>query len=325
MIVTIKDKQKQLNRFREKGEYFKTLSTGLSTLDEIYRIVRGYPLFIGGAVHQGKSEFTLELAVSCAKLHGFKFAVYLGEAGLTEISIAEICQKYIGKPYLGQFAMSESDLIEAHQFIEHHFVFLQIEDLTVKSFYEEVDKAEKELGIKFEGTILDPFNDVRNESGNHGGTHIWLEEELKYIRNVSEKSNRLDIVVFHVSDIKPMKDDNTGQWYVRGALKTEWAGGQVVSRRAMTMLLVYVPPEWLCDETGQPYGKNKTIVYNQKAKPKGSGRLGHAVINWDWKKNRYFEEVNGVRKYMLDKPTNKIAPQMPMNVGFDSVINENPF
>ena len=122
-----------------------------------------------------------------------------------------------------------------------------------------------------------------------------------------------------------MKDDNTGQWYVRGALKTEWAGGQVVSRRAMTMLLVYVPPEWLCDETGQPYGKNKTIVYNQKAKPKGSGRLGHAVINWDWKKNRYFEEVNGVRKYMLDKPTNKIATQMPMNVGFDSVINENPF
>jgi len=88
MIVTIKDKQKQLHRFREKGEYFKTLSTGLSTLDEIYRIVRGYPLFIGGAVHQGKSEFSLELAVSCAKLHNFKFAVYLGEAGLTEISIA---------------------------------------------------------------------------------------------------------------------------------------------------------------------------------------------------------------------------------------------
>jgi len=35
--------------------------------------------------------------------------------------------------------------------------------------------------------------------------------------------------------------------------------------------------------------------------------------------------VNGMRKYMLDKPTNQIAPQMPMNVGFDSVINENPF
>jgi hypothetical protein len=324
MIVTIKDRQKQLNKFREKGEYFKTLSTGLTSLDDIYRIVRGYPLFIGGAVHHGKSEFTLELAVSCAKLHGYKFAVYLGEAGLTEISMAEICQKYIGKPYLGQFAMSEADLIEAHQFIEHHFVFLQIDDLTVKSFYEEVDRAEKELGIKFEGTILDPFNDVKNESGNHGGTHIWLEEDLKYIRKVSEKSNRLDIVVFHIGDIKPMKDDS-GQWYVRGALKTEWAGGQVVSRRAMTMLLVYVPPEWLCDENGQPYGKNKTIIYNQKAKPKGSGRLGQCVINWDWKKNRYFEEVNGMRKYMLDKPTSQVAPQMPISVEFDSVINDNPF
>jgi len=43
--------------------------------------------------------------------------------------------------------MSEADLIEAHQFIEHHFVFLQIDDLTVKSFYEEVVKAEKELVI----------------------------------------------------------------------------------------------------------------------------------------------------------------------------------
>lgn len=323
MIVQIKDKEKSLRGIRESGKVFDLLKTGLDCLDEIYRPVKGYPLFIGGSVHNGKSEFSLELCVSLAKNYGFKFACYLGEAGNVEIAFIEIAQKLIGKQYYGENKMTEADIIEAHQFIEKHFILLDIPDLTVKGFYEAVLKAEKELEVKFDGTLFDPFNDAKNESGMHGGTHIWLEEDLKYIRVQAQKHRRIDVVVFHVQEIKPIQDKESGVWYVRAALPTEWAGGQVVHRRAFTQLLVYRTPSWMKDANGVPYGENTTMVCNQKAKPKGTGKIGVAVFKWDWKANRYYEEVNGMRKYMLESKRDQIRPKMPVNVSFDKLIGED--
>lgn len=319
MIVNISDISKNLRKIKEKGKYFDLFNTGLKSLDEIYQVVKGYPLFIGGNVHAGKSEFSLELCVSLAKNHGFKFACYLGEAGKPEISFIEIAQKLIGKNY---FHFNEGDVIESEQFIEKHFTLLSIDDLTVRGFYDEVDSLE----IKFDGTLFDPFNDAKNGTATHGGrTDIWLEEDLKYIRKCSERSNRLDVVVFHIKDINATQDKETGNWFTRPALPSEWAGGQVVNRRAFTQLLVYKVPTWFKDENGVPYGENKTIIYNQKAKPKGSGRIGNVVIGWDWKRNRYYEEIDGFRKYMVDKPTQQVAPQFPANVDFDNLIDDMPF
>ncbi len=321
MIVNYKDISGELRKIKDKGKYFELYPTGLQATDNIFQGVKGFPLFIGGQVHHGKSEFTLELAVSWAKFQGFKFAVYLGEAGKPEISWIEIAQKYIGKLY---FDFSEGDLIEAGQFIEKHFTILHIEDLTVKGFYEEVSNAETEKGFKFDATIFDPFNDAKNGTAEHGGrTDIWLEEDLKLIRKVSAKHNRIDIVVFHVQEIKPIKDVDSGNWFVRNAMPTEWAGGQVVHRRAFTQLLIYRIPEWMKDENGQPYGNNMTMVINQKAKPKGSGKLGKAIIGWDWQRNRYFEEINGTRKYMLDKASSQIAPSKTFEVDFNDIFKDD--
>ena len=302
MKVDLKNISNKLFEIRDKGTVFNLYYTGLDSLDEIYKAVKGYPLFIGGHVHHGKSEFALELAVSLSIHHGFKWCVYLGEAGKTEIAVIEIAQKVIGKNF---FYFTESDYTYAMQFIEQYFILLEIDDLTVTGFYEEVEKT----GV-FDGTLFDPFNDAKNGTSQHGGrTDIWLEEDLKYIRKQSHKHNRLDIVVFHVQDIKPIKDDS-GNWYSRIALPTEWAGGQVVNRRAFTQLYVYKIPKFLKDENGVEYGDNKTMIINQKAKPKGTGKVDKVVINWDWKANRYYEESSGTRKYMLDKTSKQIEPKM---------------
>ncbi len=323
MGVRISDKTKELRKIKTQGFYYKTYPTGLSGLDEIFKVVKGFPLYIGGQVHNGKSEFTLELAVSMSMQYGFVYCCYLGEAGTVEMAFIEIAQKVVGKSY---FDFKESDHTYAEQFIQKHFVLLEIEDLTVKGFYKEVLKTEKELEIKFDGTIFDPFNDAKNESGAHGGTHIWLEEDLKYIRNESQKHNRNDIVVFHVRDLEATLDKESGHWYIRAALPTEWSGGQVVHRRAFQQLLVHRIPKWSKDENGVPYGDNKTLIKLQKAKPKGSSKIGQRVLNWDWKKNRYFEELEvgskKAKKYMLDK-----LPifQQEENVLFSDVIENDPF
>ena len=307
MIVRIEDKLKELQAISDKGRYFDLYDTGLSGLDEVYKAVKGYPVYIGGYPFSGKSEFATELAISLSIRHGFKWCVYLGEAGKTEIAIAEIASKIIGKSY---FYMSESDKVYAHQFISERFFFVELPSFTIKEFYDEVSKAEKDLGIKFTGTILDPFNDIVNESVKHGGTHIWMEEDLKYIRKQSQDNDRIDIVVMHIQDIKPIQDKDSGVWYMRPAMPSEWANGQVIQRRAYTMLLVYRVPEDLKDENGVPFGENKTWIINQKPKPKGTGKKGKALICWDWKANRYYEESGGTRKYMLDKSSKQIEPKM---------------
>lgn len=322
MIIRIEDRAKELTKIHSDGKYFDTLSTGLTSVDEIYKVVKGYPLFVAGHPHHGKSEFTLELAISLSINHGFVWAVYLGEAGKIEISMCEIASKLIGKPY---FNLTQSEIAYAHNFISEKFIFIEQDFLTVSGFYDEVEKAEKQLDKKIHGTILDPFNDVKNETSKHGRTDIWLEDDLKLIRSISKRFNRVDIVVTHVQEIKPIQDKETGNWYVRPAMASEWAGGQVWQRRGMTMLLVYRVPDWMRDEHGVPYGDGKAFIINQKAKPKGSGRIGKAVINWDWQKNRYFEEKNGTRKYMLDKTSAQIQPKRSNNVDFDSVIDNEPF
>lgn len=298
MIQRVQDIQKKLNAIREDG-FKKGYSTGWSKLDEIYTVVPGYPLFVAGAPFSGKTEFVFELMLSLSVREKFKWIIYSGEHGGNEVAVAELCHKYVGKPYykktvLGEvnpFAMSEGERSGAEYFIGEHFYFIDnLQDFTVKKFYDIVDTAEKQYGVTFNGTLLDPFNDVKNESNSHGRTDLWLEDDLKYIRNISAEKKRIDIVVNHIADVKPVTDKNTGMRYVPPALPTEWAGGRVWHRRAFTMLLIYRPPGFILDENGRTYEANETIVYNQKAKPKGSGKVGNRSLLYDWKTNRYYEK-----------------------------------
>jgi hypothetical protein len=186
--------------------------------------------------------------------------------------------------------MSDSEKIQAEMFIDEHFVFLSDEeDMTLKQFYDVVNKAENELGIQFDTTLFDPFNDAIDESQNHGGSHHWLNYELKQVRKISRKNKRIDILINHIADVQTTIDKETGQAYKRPALPDEWNGGRTWLRRGFLMLLIYRPPAWLRDANGEPYGENVSLIFVQKAKPKGVAKYGSiSKLFWDWKSNRYY-------------------------------------
>lgn len=283
-------KTNELHRLREHG-IIRGKDTGLKPLDEVFSLVKGYPLFVAGSPGAGKSEFVLELLLNSSVLYGWKHFIYMGENGEVEDIIGELCYKYICKPFkkLSGYAMDEPERIQAEMFVEEHFVFVDdSKDYRLEDFYKEAAEAEKEFGIKFDTTLFDPFNDLIDDSAVMGGSHLWLNKELKYVKKVSKKNKRIDILITHVSDIKPSIDEDTKKAYTRPALPDEWSGGKVWRRRGFNMLLVYVPPAWLKDENGIPYGENKTQIHIQKAKPKGSAKYGAiATLNWNWKYNRY--------------------------------------
>jgi hypothetical protein len=332
---TVKDKTQDLNNHFKTG-FVKGESTGWPNLSEHLTVKKGYPIFVAGAPHSGKTEFILELMLSLSIHKGYKWFVYTGEAGSLEELIGELCYKIIGKPYgnkviHGQkISMSEAEKTYAEMVISEHFWFLDtedtkstIKDFTVDQFYALVDEVENSEGIKFDGTLIDPWNDVINETNEYGGREdLWLADALKVCRRDAKAKKRLNIVINHISDLKPLFDKETNRRYYPAALPSEWAGGRTWWRRAFLMLLIYRPPVFMTDpDNGIPYADNETHVIIQKAKPKGIAKLGRCKLYWDWKTNRYYEEPEFVTSpFVAEKKV--IEP----NLSFDETpVDDMPF
>lgn len=260
---------------------------GLASLDEIVGFKKGFPVFIGGAPHSGKTEIGLEWLMHLSIQRKYKWFCYLGEGGSVEDVFLELMFKYLKKPY--KWA-SESEKVQAEYFVNEHFVIANDDlDFMIGGFYDAVTEAENELGIKFDGTFFDPFNDIEEELTKFNGREDkFLAYALKEVRKSSKKHKRIDFVVNHIADVKAIQDKDSGNFYMRAALANEWSGGRTWWRRAFLMFLIYRPPTFLKDSNGMPYAENETHVYCQKAKPKGTCKMGRRSVFWDWQKNRFY-------------------------------------
>lgn len=282
----LSDKQSEVRIVAEIGNS-DVVHCGIFALDEIIGFKPGYPVFIGGAPHSGKTEMGLEWLVNLSILRGYKHFCYLGEGGSIEHVFIELMHKFLQKPY--KYA-TESEKAQAEYFINEHFVIANDDlDFMVSGFYEAVTEAEKEYKIKFDTTFFDPFNDIEEELLKFNGREDkFLAYALKEVRKSSKANKRIDFVVNHIAGIKAMIDTETKQRYFPPALQDEWAGGRTWWRRAFLMVLIYRPPQFLKDENGKNWEANETHVICQKAKPKGIAKLGRVSVFWDWKKSRYY-------------------------------------
>ncbi|MEO6901589.1 MAG: hypothetical protein ABI241_00720 [Bacteroidia bacterium] len=284
-FIRLTQKINEIKKFAETG-LSDLKSTGIASLEGNMAIKKGYPIFIGGAPHSGKTEFTFEILVNLSIQYGWKHFVYCGEGGNVEHIYYELLHKHIQKPY--KYA-TESEKINSEYFINEHFIVCNHDlDFTIDEFYKAVEKTEKALNIKFDTTVFDPFNDIKDETELFGGREDkYLAYALKKVRISSKMNNRVDILVNHIADIRAIVHES-GNRYMPPAMPNEWAGGRTWWRRGFLMLLVYRPPIFFKDLDGNPPTENETHIYVQKAKPKGVAKLGVSKIFWDWKKNRYY-------------------------------------
>ena len=295
------DLASKLTILRHEGNQ-KGLDTGFASLKDFVTLKKGYPLFIAGSPGAGKSEFTMELLLNCSILYGWKHFIYAGEGGNPEDVFADLVSKYIEKPFISNgnhFAMTESEKTRGEMFINDHFVIANSDiEFTIKEFLKAVNDCENDLGIQFDTTTFDPFNDVKEEMAEHGNREDkYLASVLKAIRISSKVNKRIDIFVNHIADVKALLDKDSNTRYIPPALPSEWSGGRTWWRRAFTMLLIYRPSVNVKSENGTPHEANEMHVYIQKIKPKGVGKLGICRLFWDWQKNRYYSWIEGQKVY----------------------------
>lgn len=291
--------------------------TGFKCLDDLLSFKLGYQTFFLGFAGAGKTEVQLEMLFNQSERFGWKHGLLSGEIGNTEDVIGELISKRIRKPFLksSQFGATEREVYEAMAWLDEHFYPMNGEetDYNLKSFYAYWKQLERDMGIKLQTTSIDPFNDLDEELANYANREDkYLAWALKTTRKEAKTNNWHNIIVTHAKDMPPIiLKDITDQDVYCTAVPTlnSFAGGPVWGRRAFNVVGVWRPEHnrvngrislTINPATGLPFEENEAILKVLKAKPKGTAKKGATSIYFDWKKNRYYENIDGKASFAFE-------------------------
>lgn len=270
-----------------------------------YTIKEGCTTYIGSAPASGKTELWFEILINLSCLHNWNHVVFSPETGSSAEIFAELCYKYIGKPYVqGQNSMTNSEQIVAEMFINEHFIVIDPidEDLTITKFYDLVDEIERKEGMKIHTTTIDPWNELTEEflPSDLGREDKYLSRILGTVRKNARRTGRHNCVINHVRD-QPMVSSKTIAGtdisYFPMPSARDFAGGQVWFRKGLSVLIPWRPPYGLMDSDGVGAEKNEVHLKVAKSKPKGVSKNGVYKLYLDLDKYQF---------YMLDYKGNRV-------------------
>lgn len=323
MIKKFKDIKDSLTEMRMKGNP-RGQDTGFNSLDRIYSIKQGSFTFILAPPHHGKSEFAFELLFNQAEKYGKRSVVYSPETGSVEDIYAEFIHKYTGKPFYKSIPGSVDDK-EFHNAIHYIDEMFTIIDSDEKSYsLNDLTKL-----VTNEDIILaDPYNEILHDMSKYGGRQdLYIEDFAGDIRRYCKKNKKHIMLTLHPANQMKVEDkDMNGKKirYYPMPTAREAAGGQALFRKAMTWINLWRPQIGLANEIGMPYIDNEVLVMIEKAKPKGVAVRGIESLFFDWKKNRYYEDISGKSKYAFEHEKNE-ALQNDVNQFIQPNFNfENP-
>jgi len=285
--------------------YEKGVELGWQGSKDFLTIKLGTTSYWYGKPFVGKSQVINEVLVNLSRFYGWKHAILSPETGTAAEIYAELSSMYMGKSFHGDFKMNEAEKKEAMDFVEKHFLVIDPSDkgLDVNDVFDQVDAAEREYNVKIHTVLIDPWNELTIDLNSFGGREDkYLEHMLTKLRQNAQSRNRHVMLVNHVRDQvlkNTNRDKSDNQMYYDVPTPRDLAGGQLWYRKGMLMICVDRPVDIkgvpLKDENGIRYEENETHLYIQKAKPKGTSRIGRIKLFYDWRTNRYYEEhpVNG--------------------------------
>jgi hypothetical protein len=298
-----------------------------SNANEFMSLKKGYPIFIAGVGGVGKTEIILDIMLNASFMHGWKWLILSPEMGNAEEILEQIIEKISkGKTLEAgkENSLTKEQITTLIAWAHKHFRILDpmrewkasLKDmaLNIENFFQVVKAEEEKLRGKFDGVLIDPFNELDIDMGG-AKTAMTVKNELDALLWWTRKQNYCTILTNHVNDKQEIRskdaNDNVYMW-TPPAKKEEWAYGQQFGRKGYQMLLIYQPHPVKIDEEAnegniecqhaQRHFYNMREVYVQKTKPKGVGKTGKFRIFFDRGTQRY---------YNLDEQGNQKAVYFP--------------
>lgn len=298
---TFKQLETEAIEYSEKGVQ-KGLDIGFRCMQDAYSIKSGCTSYVMGSPVSGKTELWFEFLVNLTEKYSLKHAIFTPETGDKVEIAAELCHKYIGKPFFKNKAgcMSESERFMALNWLNESFFIIDPSDnaLSMEDFYKTVDTIEKDCQIKIDTTTIDPFNELTENL--HGERDLHIEKLLTFSRKNARATGRHNCIITHCRDQVPVKDGDIT--YFPPPTARDYAGGQVWFRKGQGMLSAWRPVEGHEYRPGKVGTHNEVVVEVQKAKPKGIGtHKANNSLYFNTQKNRYYElSYSGIELYAWD-------------------------
>ena len=341
MYKRLNEVQGELNDIRhQKNVRGKTIGWEWDLLP--YTVKLGCTTYIGAAPASGKTEIWFEFLINLSCLHKWNHVIFSPETGSAAEIYAELCYKYIGKPYVnGINTMTQSEQVQAEMFIQQHFIVIDPidEDLTLEKFYELVDEIERKHEIDIHTTTIDPWNELTEEyiHSDLGREDKYLSRILGIARKNARGKNRHNCIINHVRDQAPIVKD--GHTFYPMPTARDFAGGQVWFRKGLTVLIPWRPPTGIMDNNGNMYEENEVHLKVAKSKPKGVSKNGTYKMYLDLEKYQYYMIDNFGRKIYAkrhkDEQSNSFPTKLPLQepdivngkelLSFSEKLKQSPF
>ena len=248
-------------------------STGWPNVDEFYRVQPGQLTIITGIPGHGKSEFVDALLVNCARLHGWKSAMYSPENLPYELHLMKLAEKYTGKPFRDgpTERMSREDVDLSVEWIDSMFQWINPERPDLDEIIDKARAVVRRSGVRV--LVIDPWNEVEHSRPSGMREDEYISLSLMKLRRFARQHDVLVIVVAHPRLIEKKSD---GSYPV--PTPYDISGGAMWRNKADNCLCVY-----LDKMTG------RVELHVQKVKFRLFGEVGLARLFWDRVTGQYRE------------------------------------
>ena len=268
---------------------------GLPVIDDLYKMYLGFFTTLYGPAFSGKSQLWHHYLYYLSRRYGMRHAIFSPETGDRVDIFAELMEIHAQADFndSGYGKMSIEAREDAKRFIGQHFVVIDPEekDMDFSAMVGTCEMIERYYNTKLHTVTVDPWNDLDHDmSDDNFRDDTYLQRQLKRVRIKARANNWHICLVTHSRDQALAKLPGGGGMYYPPATFREVAGGQAWSRRGFQMVSVWRPHKDMTEYKDRNLHGDEVYWIQQKFKPKYAGKIGEAVLRYDVKEKRYFED-----------------------------------
>jgi len=186
------------------------VSSGIPSLDPLFKIAPGQLSVITGLPSSGKSEFVDQLMVNLAKNENWKFAIASFE-NPPHYHISKLVEKITKQSFRGENRITKAQLDDAYEFVNEHFLFLDNKDgvpSSIDSIITRTKAAILRTGCR--GLVIDPYNFIEQGEGEE---HLSISAMLTKITTFAKAH---DLHVWFVAHPTKVYPNDKGEYPVVG-------------------------------------------------------------------------------------------------------------
>ena len=290
---------------------------GFECMNGVFKFAKDGVTDITGLPHSGKTEFALELLFYQSEANGKRHMLYVPDIG----NYNEIRRKLIVKHYRRSFrgyenSITNTELIKATAWIDHHFLILKKADVRkpvtpIELWQFAADYEDN--GGKVDTILIDAWKNLFHDLPAYGGREdMYLDYVLGYRNDIAEQKQIHIMTIAHPRKLEVTKDNATGKYKRRVPDAEDIKGGSAWNSNGKVIITVDYPDR----------NRATSDIYFNKVKPDvlGRAKVLFEGLEFDWKKSRYFETIEGNICYAGE---GKAMREKGKFIGFASEFKDN--